>query len=77
MSASRRLRVRAHAKINLMLRVGPRQPDGYHPLTSVFQSLALHDTLVVRQRKGPFALACRRSALGRHRPPRRDARRRH
>ncbi len=35
----------AHAKINLVLDVVGKRPDGYHELTTVFQSLALHDTL--------------------------------
>jgi 4-diphosphocytidyl-2-C-methyl-D-erythritol kinase len=49
--------VRAHAKINLHLRVlGIRPDDGYHDLRTVFQSLALHDTLRLRARPGPFAL---------------------
>ena len=51
-------RVRAHAKVNLTLRVGAVQADGYHPLRTVFQSLALHDTLEIRPKRGPFALTC-------------------
>jgi 4-diphosphocytidyl-2-C-methyl-D-erythritol kinase len=56
------LTVRAHAKINLSLRVGPRRPDGFHELRTVYQTLALHDVLVVARRPGPFALTC--SAAG-------------
>jgi 4-diphosphocytidyl-2-C-methyl-D-erythritol kinase len=52
------IRVRAYAKVNLTLRVGARQPDGFHPLQTVFQSIALHDTLEVTLRPGPFALTC-------------------
>ena len=52
------LTVRAHAKINLSLRVGPRRPDGFHELRTVYQSLALHDVLQFTRRPGPFALAC-------------------
>jgi 4-diphosphocytidyl-2-C-methyl-D-erythritol kinase len=51
-------RVRAHAKINLTLRAGARQADGFHPLHTVFQSLALHDTLEILPRRGPFELTC-------------------
>ena len=38
------VRVRAHAKINLDLRVLGSRPDGYHELRTVFQSIALHDS---------------------------------
>jgi 4-diphosphocytidyl-2-C-methyl-D-erythritol kinase len=54
----RAVRVRAFAKINLTLHVGPRQADGYHPLETVFQSLALHDTLTCSAVRGPFTIVC-------------------
>lgn len=34
-----RITLRAPAKVNLYLAVGPRRPDGYHDLTTVFQAL--------------------------------------
>jgi len=58
MTAGRTFRIRAHAKINLSLRVGAVQADGYHPLQTIFQSLALQDTLEVTPRQGPFTLTC-------------------
>jgi 4-diphosphocytidyl-2-C-methyl-D-erythritol kinase len=41
--------VRAHAaaKVNLALSVGPRRADGFHPLISVLQSIALWDDLEI------------------------------
>jgi 4-diphosphocytidyl-2-C-methyl-D-erythritol kinase len=54
----RPIRVRAYAKINLALRVGAVRADGFHPLETVFQSLALHDTLEVTPRRGPLTLTC-------------------
>ena len=52
------LRLRAHAKINLDLRVGPRRVDGFHGLTTVLQSVALHDTLTFRAVGGPCQVRC-------------------
>ena len=37
--------MRAPAKLNLCLYVGPPRADGYHPLVSVFQSVTLADEL--------------------------------
>ena len=39
--------VRAPAKINLFLGVGPVRPDGYHPLATVDQAIALYDDVTV------------------------------
>ena len=50
--------VRAHAKINLDLRVLGTRPDGFHELRTVFQALALHDTIECIPREGPFAIEC-------------------
>jgi 4-diphosphocytidyl-2-C-methyl-D-erythritol kinase len=48
--------VRAHAKINLDLRIVGRRADGYHDLRTIFQSLTLHDQLVFHRRRGPFTI---------------------
>lgn len=58
MTGSRGIRIRAFAKLNLVLRVGAVQADGYHPLQTVFQSIALHDSLHITPRKGPLVLTC-------------------
>jgi len=52
------MRVRAFAKINLSLRVLGARADGYHELRTIFQSIALHDTLTIRAVRGPFRLIC-------------------
>lgn len=52
------LTVRAFAKINLDLRVGAVQPDGYHTVRTVLQSLRLHDTLTFTPQRGPMTIAC-------------------
>jgi 4-diphosphocytidyl-2-C-methyl-D-erythritol kinase len=51
------IRVRAFAKINLSLRVLGTRADGYHDLRTVFQSIALHDTLTIRPTRGPFSIS--------------------
>ena len=58
MPGRRSRRIRALAKINLSLRIVGARADGYHELQTVFQSIALHDTLVLRANDGPFALEC-------------------
>lgn len=46
------VRVAAHAKINLVLRILAREDDGYHGLETLFARLALHDELVAERRDG-------------------------
>jgi len=41
-------RVLAQAKINLILRVGPRDQTGYHQIVTVFQRIDLADDVLVR-----------------------------
>src|SRR5260370_10877939 len=55
-SKSFAMRARAFAKINLSLRIVRVRPDGYHELRTIFQSIALFDTLTVRRVRGPFTL---------------------
>ena len=52
------MRVRAFAKINRCLRVLGTRDGGYHELRTIFQSIALHDTLTMRAVRGPFQLTC-------------------
>ena len=39
--------VRVPAKVNLELLVGPRRPDGYHALSTVYQAVSLYDDVTV------------------------------
>ena len=57
------VRVRAHAKINLHLRVGTRRADGLHDLTTILQSIALHDTVTLRAVEGPCRVRCAASGV--------------
>jgi 4-diphosphocytidyl-2-C-methyl-D-erythritol kinase len=53
-------RARAPAKVNLVLRVGPRRDDGYHDLETLMVPLDLSDAIEVRLRRGrPGPVTCR------------------
>lgn len=49
---------RAHAKINLLLRILARETTGYHGLETLFQRLALHDVVRVQVSDAPSTLTC-------------------
>ncbi|WP_035348185.1 4-(cytidine 5'-diphospho)-2-C-methyl-D-erythritol kinase [Edaphobacter aggregans] len=40
-------RVRSYSKVNLGLAIGPVRPDGFHGLTTLYQTLELHDLVTV------------------------------
>ena len=42
-----KIRVRAHAKINLYLDVVGKREDGYHNLETIFHSIGLHDDVII------------------------------
>jgi len=46
------------AKINLDLRILGTRPDGFHDLKTIFQALALFDSVTVTARRGPLAVTC-------------------
>jgi 4-diphosphocytidyl-2-C-methyl-D-erythritol kinase len=43
-------RVRSYSKINLGLAIGAPRPDGFHSLSTLYQTLALHDVVTVEAR---------------------------
>src|SRR5271157_114339 len=49
--------IRSHAKINLGLYIGAPRPDGFHALTTVYQTLELHDLISVTVRPGSHTTA--------------------
>jgi len=54
-----RLQTLAPAKVNLVLRVGPPRPDGYHDIASLMVPLDLGDEVEVRVAKGRGPVTCR------------------
>jgi 4-diphosphocytidyl-2-C-methyl-D-erythritol kinase len=57
-AAGRAITIRAHAKINLDLRVLGTRADGFHELRTVFQAISLCDVITCVPRPGPFAIEC-------------------
>ena len=55
-----RLSCPAHAKVNLVLRVGSARPDGFHDISSLFAPLDLADEVrvTVGSRAGPVSCRC-------------------
>ncbi len=47
------IRTRAHAKINLDLRILGRRPDGFHEIETLMHTIGLHDELVIRRTETP------------------------
>lgn len=50
------VRVRIPAKVNLFLAVRGVRPDGYHELTTVLQTVGVHDEITARLRGTPWAM---------------------
>jgi 4-diphosphocytidyl-2-C-methyl-D-erythritol kinase len=50
--AAMTVRVRAFAKINLGLSIGPLREDGFHELLTVYQTIGLHDVIRVSLGRG-------------------------
>src|SRR5699024_12404111 len=46
----REWKARAYAKVNLHLGVGPVREDGFHELSTVFQSVNIYDEITLRIR---------------------------
>ena len=55
------LKIRANAKINLTLDITGKRPDGYHTLSTVMQSVSLHDHVTAARGRcsaGDIRIAC-------------------
>ena len=55
----RALRVRSYAKVNLGLEVLGTREDGYHELRTLFQTIDVHDDIVLRPRPRALVVKCR------------------
>jgi 4-diphosphocytidyl-2-C-methyl-D-erythritol kinase len=51
------VKLRAHAKINTLLKVGPMRQDGYHEVRTIMQAVDLHDTVEL-VRSDELSLTC-------------------
>jgi 4-diphosphocytidyl-2-C-methyl-D-erythritol kinase len=49
----REIRIPAFAKINLRLDILGKRSDGYHELRTIFQTIGLHDELILRRSRRP------------------------
>lgn len=59
-----KITVSAPAKINLMLDVTGRRPDGYHTLNTIMQSISLADTVFIEQNdSGKLFFECRADGI--------------
>ena len=67
-------RVRSYSKINLGLAIGPVRPDGFHGLTTLYQTLDLHDVVTVSARRLASGSVSRISLTTNHPFVPRDAR---
>jgi 4-diphosphocytidyl-2-C-methyl-D-erythritol kinase len=63
-SGSRTARVEAQAKINLFLQILSREASGYHVLETLFQRIALADSVTVRTGGSGRSLDCRGADTG-------------
>jgi 4-diphosphocytidyl-2-C-methyl-D-erythritol kinase len=56
------VRVRCPGKINWILKVGGRRPDGFHEVITVLQAIDLWDTLTLH-RSGSLTMSCNRTGI--------------
>jgi len=55
---TRALHLRSYAKVNLGLEVLGVRQDGYHELRTIFQTIDLHDDIVLRPARAGITVAC-------------------
>ena len=73
MSAREPVTVKAHAKINVFLRVLGRRPDGFHDLETLLVPLDLHDVVTAAPGRGVSRSRSRARSVRRSLPARRTS----
>lgn len=59
----RAITLKAFAKINLFLDILNKRPDGYHNIVTMFQRIALYDTIKVKKSSKGISLSCNSSDI--------------
>jgi 4-diphosphocytidyl-2-C-methyl-D-erythritol kinase len=62
-AAPRTLRLRAYAKVNLGLEVLGTRQDGYHELRTLFQTVSIHDDVLLRAQPAEVTIECDHPAV--------------
>lgn len=57
------MKIRAYAKINLLLKILRKRPDGYHDLETVFHPIDLFDELVLTRTAEELSIVTRHTSL--------------
>ncbi len=52
------LTLKSYAKLNLVLNVLGKRPDGFHELKTIFERIDLHDTIVLKVTSGEIRIRC-------------------
>src|SRR6185503_9595395 len=52
------IEIQSYAKINWTLDVLFKREDGYHELRTIYQTISLHDTLVMKRTDGAIEVVC-------------------
>lgn len=52
------LKAKAFAKINLILKIVSKRPDGFHDINTVMQNISLYDDLVIEDLSGGIVVDC-------------------
>lgn len=58
-----RTSVRCFAKINLLLRVLGKRPDGYHEIYTLLQAIDLHDEIALTKKAPGITIRCSRESI--------------